>query len=185
MAIIVCPSCRQPLSIPDAAPPGQMFRCPKCPGQVQVPAVWPPSPPPLPTAAAMPPTLPSHAPLIPTPQTAVPEFKGCPFCGEQVLQVAKKCKHCGETIDVALRAAEEARRAAQRQPSQPNVFMNAGGGSASSSSSAASGGGKRLSRSLYYCPRCENDIHPVWLFFHPSTCPNCGKWKPFWGWPKH
>ncbi len=41
------------------------------------------------------------------------EYKSCPFCGEQVLTVAKKCKHCGETIDVAMRAADEARRAAE------------------------------------------------------------------------
>jgi TM2 domain-containing membrane protein YozV len=36
------------------------------------------------------------------------------MCGEQVLNVAKKCKHCGETLDVALRAAEEARRTAEQ-----------------------------------------------------------------------
>lgn len=49
----------------------------------------------------------------------------CPFCAEQVSSAAKKCKHCGETIDVALRAAEEARRAAERSSSGQQVFMNA------------------------------------------------------------
>ncbi len=75
--------------------------------------------------------------------TRAAQFKDCPFCGEQVLHVAKKCKHCGETIDVVLRVAEEAKKAMDR-PAQ--VFMNAGGASSSSSSSAAaSGAGSRPS----------------------------------------
>ena len=41
-----------------------------------------------------------------------------------MLAVAKKCKHCGETIDVTLRAAEEARRAAEHAAHGPMVFMN-------------------------------------------------------------
>jgi glutaredoxin len=65
--------------------------------------------------------------------------KACPFCSEDIKVDAKKCRHCGETVDVALRAAEDARRAADRQ--SPNVFMNAGGGGASSSSAAASSSG--------------------------------------------
>lgn len=46
----------------------------------------------------------------------------CPFCAEQINARAKKCRHCGETIDVALRKAEEALRASSRQG---NVYMNA------------------------------------------------------------
>jgi len=37
----------------------------------------------------------------------------CPFCSGLVLQKAPKCRHCGETLDVVLRAAEEAKRLAQ------------------------------------------------------------------------
>jgi TM2 domain-containing membrane protein YozV len=29
----------------------------------------------------------------------------CPFCGEEILRIARKCKHCGEFLDPALRAA--------------------------------------------------------------------------------
>jgi hypothetical protein len=34
---------------------------------------------------------------------SVREEKACPFCGEQILVVAKKCKHCGEFLDRRLR----------------------------------------------------------------------------------
>jgi hypothetical protein len=52
-------------------------------------------------------------PVLPTPAAPQPEVKPCPFCGETVPALAKKCKHCGEPLDVALRAAEEARSAAE------------------------------------------------------------------------
>lgn len=55
------------------------------------------------------------------------ETKTCPFCSEEVHINAKKCKHCGETIDVALRAAEEAKRSSERA-SPANVYMNAANG---------------------------------------------------------
>jgi TM2 domain-containing membrane protein YozV len=38
----------------------------------------------------------------------------CPFCAEQINARAKKCRHCGETVDVTLRSAEEALRASGR-----------------------------------------------------------------------
>jgi len=47
----------------------------------------------------------------------------CPFCAEQIVAHAKKCRHCGETIDVTLRRAEEALRASERTVG--NVYMNA------------------------------------------------------------
>ena len=53
----------------------------------------------------------------------------CPFCCEQVSAKAKKCRHCGETLDLAMRKAEEAMRASEKRG---DVFMNAGGAAVAS-----------------------------------------------------
>ena len=58
----------------------------------------------------------------------------CPYCSEQVIAGAKKCKHCGEIIDTTMRDIEMLKN--QKQ----SVFMNAGGGGSSSSSAAAAAG---------------------------------------------
>lgn len=49
------------------------------------------------------------------------QYKDCSFCGEEILMVAKKCKHCGETLDIALRIAEDARRVAENSNHSPAV----------------------------------------------------------------
>ena len=53
---------------------------------------------------------------------AVSETTECPFCAENISARAKKCRFCGETLDVALRSAQEALRASERSG---NVYMNA------------------------------------------------------------
>lgn len=50
------------------------------------------------------------------------EQMNCVFCDELISVRAKKCRHCGETLDVALRRADEAMRASERSG---NVYMNA------------------------------------------------------------
>ena len=59
------------------------------------------------------------------------DTKRCDFCAEKILAIAKKCKHCGETLDVTLRAAEEAKAA----NNNPNVYMNAAVGVSNSEKS--------------------------------------------------
>ena len=61
----------------------------------------------------------------------------CPYCGEQILVVAKKCKHCGEIVDTMMREIEMLKN--QKQ----SVFMNAGGGGAAASSSSGGNIGLR------------------------------------------
>lgn len=85
----------------------------------------------------------------------------CPFCAEVISVRAKKCRHCGETLDVAMRRAEEAMRASERSP---NVFMNAGGGGAAA---ASSGGGAML--------RPFNHLLHVIL-----SVVSVGLWLPVW-----
>lgn len=67
------------------------------------------------------------------------EMQRCRYCSEHVFATAKKCKHCGEILDVALRAAEEAKNS--RSSQQPIVFMNAGGGSSAAASAVGGGYG--------------------------------------------
>ncbi|MGD8780647.1 MAG: hypothetical protein PVH88_16985 [Ignavibacteria bacterium] len=34
----------------------------------------------------------------------MPETKKCPYCSEEILADARKCKHCGEYLDDTLKA---------------------------------------------------------------------------------
>src|ERR1700722_8566791 len=76
--------------------------CPSC-GRALIPVVTP-------NPAATPkPTQPSAGTASPTPTqeqpaesavaTSAEATKRCPFCGEVILAIAKKCKHCGEFLD--------------------------------------------------------------------------------------
>jgi hypothetical protein len=87
-------------------------------------------------------------------------YKDCPFCGEEVLATAKKCKHCGETLDVALRSAEEARRVAEHS--------SRGGGAAPAAAASTTvvvqAGGRGF----------PHFLHLILTIF------TCGLWFPIW-----
>jgi len=88
--------------------------------------------------------------------------KACPFCGEQILLEAKKCKHCSETVDVALRAAEDAKRS---NDNKPMVFMNAGGGG---------GGGGGGTGPVIQKQNFPHLMHGI------ITLVTCGSWAIVW-----
>jgi membrane protein YdbS with pleckstrin-like domain len=81
---VICPACQQRLSpvVENAAP--------------EIQASLPASPA-VSAPAAVPPTNDG------TDSVAAPaeETKRCPFCGEVILAIARKCKHCGEFLDRA------------------------------------------------------------------------------------
>ena len=113
-----------------------------------------------------PPPLPPQ-PAMQQPVPAPAATQKCPYCAEMVSAEAKKCKHCGETLDVALRAAEEVKRS---QSNQPMVFMNAGGGASSSSAASAASAGGLLGGILGF---------PLWLHLLLTFCTG-GLWLAVW-----
>lgn len=53
-----------------------------------------------------------------------PQTKPCPYCGEQIVATAKKCRFCGELLDTKERAARE--RASHPQPMNQTVKVETG-----------------------------------------------------------
>ena len=56
------------------------------------------------------------------PKQLEPQMKPCPFCGEQIMEIAKKCKHCGEFLDPVLRSSAE-----KSQQSEKIIVQNVQG----------------------------------------------------------
>ncbi len=77
---IQCPSCSGQFDVPESSA-GQVVSCSSCGEQMQVPAAQPAE----------------SAPASEVKADAEPT-KRCVFCGETILAVARKCKHCKEDI---------------------------------------------------------------------------------------
>jgi len=79
-----CPNCGQSLEAPEELL-GSVIECPCCKDSIQIPAAE--------DGQAESELAENHTPAN---SKAV---RACPYCGEEIAVVAKKCKHCGEWLD--------------------------------------------------------------------------------------
>ncbi len=81
---IQCPSCAWSTDVPDEKIPaeGAKGTCPKCQTKFEVKKEPLPNP-----------------DTLSTPQNSQQDTKPCPLCGEEILSIARKCKHCNSMLD--------------------------------------------------------------------------------------
>ena len=100
-----CPHCEQSLEAPEEML-GQTIECPSCNSTIQLPDPEPQHKPDPPVELRTPVQTPSPAP----PQR---KTQDCPFCSEEILASARKCKHCGEFLDGSRMQTPERKRKTQ------------------------------------------------------------------------
>lgn len=115
-APVRCTHCGHPGKVPNEYL-GKRIKCKQC-GQgfvaildASVQAHAPPIAPPEPQ-------MPPLAPSLPAVVEQTPQTVPCPYCGEQILPVAKKCKHCQTSLD-QLPAAPPPQQVYFPSPEQP------------------------------------------------------------------
>jgi len=102
---VTCPHCNQTLKVPEKLI-GRMAKCPKCREAIQLASAQ------LLSQQGAELGLARHASEV-APDTQQPSSsagiptKACPFCAEQILSTARKCKHCGEFLDDTDRQRKE------------------------------------------------------------------------------
>jgi hypothetical protein len=109
MIAYACPGCKKRYKVPDDCA-GATTTCPNCKIQLMVPTPRPPSQL-VPLQQEVDEDLPEVKPMAkPRPQPLQATVVLCPFCESEISPTAKKCRYCGETVDLVLRSMEDSRR---------------------------------------------------------------------------
>jgi hypothetical protein len=156
MPAVACPSCAARLRAPDQAAAGRKLPCPRCKTLIAVPANTSSQ---VVVAARPTPAAVAQLPVA---------LMDCPFCGENVLATARKCKHCGEIIDVAERTMRGSAR--RRRDEEDDESPRRTKTKTSVAAAAAS---------TTVIVQAESGKFPHLLHF-AMTVLTCGMWAPVW-----
>jgi hypothetical protein len=148
MIAFSCPNCGKGYSVNDEFT-GRKTACTNCNTKFRIPG-----------AIAIP-VAPAERPK-PIAQVSIPyadienveEVKAlCPYCDEEISPSAKKCKHCGEMLDVALRREQRRQQREQRAYNNQQVVIN---------------------QTVEVANSFPHSLHLVLTIF------TCGAWLPIW-----